>query len=52
MKAVRFIETGRPAEIVDLPKPVPGPGEVLVRIAGAGICRSDLHVLDGGRHGP
>jgi propanol-preferring alcohol dehydrogenase len=48
MKAVRFLEVGRPAEIVDLPKPTPAPGEVLVRIAGAGVCHSDLHVLDEG----
>ncbi|MBO9622276.1 MAG: NAD(P)-dependent alcohol dehydrogenase [Sphingomonas sp.] len=48
MKAVRFVEVGRPAEIVDLPKPQPGPGQVLVRIAGAGVCHSDLHVLDHG----
>lgn len=48
MKAVRYIEAGRPPEIVELPKPVPGPGEVLVRIAGAGVCHSDLHVLDHG----
>lgn len=30
MKAVRSVEVGRPAEIVDVPKPAPGPGEVLV----------------------
>ena len=48
MKAVRFIESGRPPEIVDLPKPVPGPGQVLVRMGGAGVCHSDLHVLDHG----
>lgn len=48
MKAVRFVEVGHPAEIVDVPKPAPGPGEVLVRIAGAGVCHSDLHVLDEG----
>lgn len=48
MKVVRFLEVGRPAEIVDLPKPTPAPGEVLVRIAGAGVCHSDLHVLDEG----
>jgi len=46
MKAVRYIQAGRPAEIVDLPTPTPGPGEVLLRIAGAGVCHSDLHVLD------
>lgn len=48
MRAVRFVEVGRPAEIVDLPKPSPGPGQVLIRVAGAGVCHSDLHVLDHG----
>ncbi|EQB12229.1 NAD(P)-dependent alcohol dehydrogenase [Sphingobium lactosutens] len=48
MKAVRFIEEGRPPEILDVPKPAPGPGEILVKIAGAGVCHSDLHVLDHG----
>lgn len=48
MKAVRFVAVGRPAEIVDVPKPSPGPGEVLIRVAGAGVCHSDLHVLDHG----
>jgi len=48
MKAVRFIEAGRAPEIVDVPKPVAGPGQVLLRIAGAGVCHSDLHVIDDG----
>jgi propanol-preferring alcohol dehydrogenase len=30
-----------------LPDPVPGPGQVRVRIAACGVCRTDLHVLDG-----
>jgi propanol-preferring alcohol dehydrogenase len=46
MKAVRYVQAGRPPEIVDLPTPVPGPGQVLLRIPGAGVCHSDLHVLD------
>ncbi|VCU71142.1 Alcohol dehydrogenase [Pigmentiphaga humi] len=46
MKAVRFIETGRPPEIHDVPVPQPGPGEVLLKVAGAGVCHSDLHILD------
>ncbi|KAF1686900.1 alcohol dehydrogenase [Pseudoxanthomonas broegbernensis] len=46
MKAVRFIRTGRPAEIVDIPRPTPGPGQVVLKIAGAGVCHSDLHILD------
>ncbi|UIF84705.1 alcohol dehydrogenase catalytic domain-containing protein [Cupriavidus necator] len=31
-----------------MPKPVAGPGQVLVKIGGAGVCHSDLHVLDHG----
>ena len=34
----------RPAE---LPAPEPGPGEVLLEVAACGICRTDLHVVDG-----
>ena len=32
-----------------VPEPVPGPGEVLVEVAAAGICGSDLELLDGRR---
>jgi propanol-preferring alcohol dehydrogenase len=32
---------------IDLPKPVPGPGQVLLRIRACGVCRTDLHVSDG-----
>ena len=46
MKAVRFVAVGQPAEIVDLETPSPGPGEVLLRMGGAGVCHSDLHVMD------
>jgi propanol-preferring alcohol dehydrogenase len=48
MKAVRYVEAGRNPEIVDIAKPSPGPGQVLIRIAGAGVCHSDLHILDHG----
>jgi len=30
-----------------LPRPKPGPGQVLVKIAACGVCRTDLHVVDG-----
>ena len=33
-------------EVVDTPDPVAGPDEVIVRVAGAGLCHSDLHVLE------
>jgi propanol-preferring alcohol dehydrogenase len=34
----------RPAS---LPEPVPGPGQVLLRVHACGVCRTDLHVMDG-----
>jgi propanol-preferring alcohol dehydrogenase len=46
MQAVRFTGVGRPAELAEVPKPRPGPGQVLVKIGGAGVCHSDLHVME------
>lgn len=31
----------------DLPRPEPGPGEVLLRVRACGVCRTDLHIVDG-----
>ncbi|MGH7540938.1 MAG: zinc-dependent alcohol dehydrogenase family protein [Gemmatimonadota bacterium] len=42
-------EALRPAE---LPDPVPAPGQILVRVRACGVCRTDLHVLDGELAGP
>jgi alcohol dehydrogenase, propanol-preferring len=38
---------GRPLEDAELPDPEPGPGEALLRVLACGVCRTDLHVLDG-----
>jgi propanol-preferring alcohol dehydrogenase len=46
MQAVRFAGVGLPARIEDVPTPSPGPGQVLVRIGGAGVCHSDLHIME------
>lgn len=46
MQAVRFAGVGRPAQIEDVPRPSPGPGQVVVKIGGAGVCHSDLHVME------
>ncbi|MEV0645444.1 NAD(P)-dependent alcohol dehydrogenase [Phytomonospora sp. NPDC050363] len=44
MKAFQLLEPGV-AELVDVEVPEPGPGEVLLKVAGAGVCHSDLHIL-------
>ncbi|WP_031510226.1 NAD(P)-dependent alcohol dehydrogenase [Streptomyces megasporus] len=46
MTAVRMTAWRKPPEVVRIPVPEPGPGEVLVKVAGAGVCHSDLHVMD------
>ena len=38
---------GTPLRPAELPEPVPGPGQVLLRVRACGVCRTDLHVLDG-----
>lgn len=47
MKATRFNGVGKPLTIEEVPEPEVGPTGVLVRISGAGVCHSDLHVIDG-----
>ncbi len=42
MKAARFY-TGNDIRVEEVPDPLPGPGEVLIRVRAAGICGSDLH---------
>lgn len=46
MQAVRFVGVGRSAQIEDVAKPSPGPGQVVIKIGGAGVCHSDLHVME------
>jgi propanol-preferring alcohol dehydrogenase len=38
---------GAPLKAVDLPVPRPGPGQVLLRVRACGVCRTDLHIVDG-----
>jgi propanol-preferring alcohol dehydrogenase len=47
MKAMILERAGSPLELRELDTPEPGPGEVLLRISACGVCRTDLHVLDG-----
>jgi len=36
-----------PLELLDLPAPVPGPREVRLRVEACGVCRTDLHIIEG-----
>ena len=48
MKAVRVTGCHQKLELTDVPEPtVTGPHDVVVRIGGAGVCRTDLHILEG-----
>lgn len=38
---------GGPLEAIDAPMPQPGPGQLLLEVRACGICRTDLHLLDG-----
>ncbi|MBG0824387.1 zinc-binding dehydrogenase [Planomonospora sp. ID91781] len=59
-RAAVLVESGRPApyassrplEIMPLTLEAPGPGELLVRVRAAGLCHSDLSVIDGSRLRP
>src|SRR5687768_13350761 len=37
----------RPLEWREAATPVPGPGQLLVEVAGCGVCRSNLHMIEG-----
>ncbi len=37
----------RPLAIRDVPQPEPGPGQVLLRVRACGVCRTDLHIVEG-----
>lgn len=47
MRAVRFHGPGRPVVVEDIEQPRPGPGDVLIDVAAAGVCGTELHFLDG-----
>jgi propanol-preferring alcohol dehydrogenase len=47
MRAMVFEQVGQPLRLVDLPRPVPGAGQLLLEVNACGLCRTDLHLLDG-----
>lgn len=47
MKAAVVHQFGKPLAIECVPVPVPGPGEILVKVMACGVCHTDLHAADG-----
>ncbi|HAX25049.1 MAG TPA: alcohol dehydrogenase [Chloroflexi bacterium] len=47
MRAMILREAGQPLELAELPDPTPEAGQVLIRVHACGICRTDLHIVDG-----
>lgn len=45
MRALQLKSFQTDPEIVELPDPEPGPGQVVIKVGGAGACHSDLHVM-------
>ena len=47
MRAMVLERAGEPLRPAELPDPVAGPAQVLIRVHACGVCRTDLHILDG-----
>jgi len=47
MRAMALDAPGEPLRLADLPDPHSAPGQLLIRVRACGVCRTDLHVVDG-----
>jgi propanol-preferring alcohol dehydrogenase len=47
MRAMVFESVGSPLRAVELPEPEPGDGQLLLKVHACGVCRTDLHLIDG-----
>ncbi|RUV55178.1 MULTISPECIES: zinc-dependent alcohol dehydrogenase family protein [unclassified Mesorhizobium] len=47
MKAMVLESIGTPLKLIDRPDPIPGVGEIRLKVEACAICRTDLHVVDG-----
>jgi len=47
MRAMVLHGPGEPLRMEELPDPEPGPGELLLQVLACGVCRTDLHIVDG-----
>lgn len=52
MHAMVLDRPGEKLKLKRIPVPVPGPEQVLIRVHACGVCRTDLHILDGELDGP
>ncbi len=47
MRAMQFVQVGMPLQLVDIPIPQPTAHQVLLKVHSCGVCRTDLHIIDG-----
>ena len=47
MRAMVLERPGEPLRLTGLPRPTPGPGQLLLQVHACAVCRTDLHVVDG-----
>ncbi|MGB9691540.1 MAG: zinc-dependent alcohol dehydrogenase family protein [Candidatus Sumerlaeaceae bacterium] len=47
MRAMVLRRCGEPLELAEIPRPTPGPGQLLVQVEACGVCRTDQHIADG-----
>ncbi len=47
MKAMVLEKPGEPLRMMELPMPHPRSDQVLVKVTACGVCRTDLHIVDG-----
>jgi propanol-preferring alcohol dehydrogenase len=47
MTAMRLDRVREPLRAAELPRPAPGPGQVLLEVRACAVCRTDLHLVDG-----
>jgi propanol-preferring alcohol dehydrogenase len=52
VRAMVLHQQREPLRLEDVAEPRPGPGQVLIRVHACGVCRTDLHVVDGDLHEP
>ncbi|WP_227751800.1 alcohol dehydrogenase catalytic domain-containing protein [Tabrizicola oligotrophica] len=47
MLAAVLVQYGKPLEIQEVPRPVPGPGKILIKLETSGVCHTDVHIWTG-----